>query len=114
MENNRQNKIKPLMPTLREKKRYMLFDIISDKKFTTEDIVKAINKVKEEFFGKYICSKVGLLILKNKIENNKGIIRVNRKFVNHAKVMLSMITKIKDNDAIVRTIKVSGILKKCQ
>lgn len=107
-------KLKPLLPSLREKKRYLLYEVISKKKFDQDDINKEINKAKNSFFGTYLSSKAGIMIMKNKFEEKtqKGVIRVNNKFVDHLKTALGLITKIKDYDAIIRTVKVSGILKK--
>ena len=110
------NKIKPLSPSFREKKRYILFQVVSEKEFDQEDINQEIKEAKDKFFGIYLSSKAGVQIVKNKFDkkSQRGIIRVSRKYVDHMKVALGLITKIKDHDAIVRTIKVSGILKKTE
>lgn len=107
-------KLKPLLPSLREKKRYLLFEVVSDKKFDQKDINDEISKAKSRFFGTYLSSKAGIQILKNKFEDEsqRGILRVNVKYVDHLKTALGLITQVNNNDATIRTVKVSGILKK--
>ena len=59
-------KIKPVMPSLREKKRYLAFEVISKQK------VEDFNKVQEsimgsalEFIGHLGMAKAGAIILKD-------------------------------------------------
>lgn len=106
---------RPLLPSLREKKRYVVFEIISKKK------IKSFNVVGEEiwksclrFLGEYGCANANIKVLSEKwdAKKQKGIIRINNKHVNELKLALMLIKKIEDEDVIVRVVGVSGILKK--
>ena len=110
-------KLKPLLPTLREKKRYLAFEVLSKDKIADFDIVSnAILHASAEFLGQLGASKAGLLILSDKWDKNsqRGIIRVSHNHVDNLKAALTMIGKINDNEAIVKSVGVSGILNKAE
>lgn len=47
-------------------------------------------------------------------EKQKGILRVNNRYANHAKASLALITGIEGRDVMVRSLGVSGTLKKAK
>jgi ribonuclease P/MRP protein subunit POP5 len=110
-------KIKPILPSLREKKRYLVFEIISESKI---DNIKSIsNEIFDSchnFLGELGMSKAGIIFLNNKYNNElqKGIIKVNNKMLNHIRSALLFVKKIDNKDVIIRSVGVSGILKKAQ
>lgn len=107
-------RLKPLPPTMREKKRYLAFEIISEKdaypdfKSSSKYMLDSIFS----FMGESSASRAGIWMLPDKFKDGKGIIRVNNKYVNELKVALSHIQKIDNTEVIVRSLGVSGILKK--
>lgn len=108
-------KIKPILPSLREKKRYLAFEIISQDKI--KDFTSVNNAIFNSCFsylGELTMAKAGIMLLKDKYKNNKGIIRVNHKNINNLKSSLMLIKKINKQDVIVRTLGLSGILKKAE
>ena len=110
-------KIKPVLPSLREKKRYLVFEIISDKKIDNIiSISKTIFDSCQKYLGEMGMAKAGILILDNKFnkEKQRGIIKVNNKMVDNLKSSLCFIKKIDNKEAIVKSVGVSGILKKAQ
>jgi ribonuclease P/MRP protein subunit POP5 len=110
-------KIKPVLPSLREKKRYLVFEIISDKKIENiGDISDSITKSCHNFLGEIGMAKAGLLILDDKYdkESQKGIIRVSNKMVDNLRAALCFVKEIDNQKVIVRSIGVSGILRKAQ
>ena len=111
------NKIKPLLPSLREKKRYLAFEVISKQK------IKDFNKVSDAvmnaglgFLGQLGMAKAGAIILKDKWNNElqRGIIRVNHKHVDNLKAALTFVENIDNKEVIVKSVGVSGILKKAE
>ena len=66
--------MRALLPTLKEKKRYILFEIISKDKITKDECGDAINKSCKELLGTLGCAKAGISFLKETYKNNKGII----------------------------------------
>ena len=110
-------KLKPLLPTLREKKRYLAFEVLSKAKIMDFDTVSnAILHTSAEFLGQLGVSKAGLLVLKDMWDNDsqRGVIRVNHKHTDKLKAALTMMDKINDDDVIVKSVGVSGILNKAE
>lgn len=106
--------MKPLKPSLKEKKRYVVFEIISEKEISQDKIIEAVNRVCLDFMGILNFGKAGVLILRNQLNGNKGMIKVNNKFVDHLKASLMLLTEIDKSKVNVRVIGVSGIIKKAK
>lgn len=108
-------RIKPLIPTLREKKRYITFEIISkNHDFTYRDLSDEVKREFKELYGTDGEAKAGIIMLSNKYDTKKqrGVIRVNNKWLDKLKLSLAMVKKIKNTDAIIKTIIASGMIKK--
>ena len=82
---------KYLRPTLREKKRYILFETKRDEKY--------IKKILLEFLGEYGYGKAGIIFVK------PNIIRVSTKWKDQTITALGLIKDLK-------ILKISGILNK--
>ena len=80
-------RLKPLLPALKEKKRYLAFHIISDEKISFNQAAIQINSKANEVLGILESAKAGINILKEtwNPKTQKGIIRVNNKYVHHLK-----------------------------
>ncbi len=109
---DKMEKIKPLRPSLREKKRYLAFEVISKKNLTFRQISKAILDSALKYSGIKGVAEMGLIILKEKFNKNKGIVRVSTKKVNSLKASLALIKNINNILVVFKTINVSGILQK--
>ncbi len=104
-------KIKPLSPSLRQKKRYLVFEAISEKKIDFNLVSNIILQQGEQFLGTLGMAGAGLIIMHDKFKDKKGIIKVNHKHVNHLKSVLALINK---QDLMFRSLGVSGILNKAE
>jgi len=110
-------KIKPLMPSLRERKRYLAYEVISNNKFNDAiSVNKAILDAAKEFLGNLGMAHAGILPLNDKwdLKNQRGILRVNNKHVDELKASLIFIKNIQGKEAMVKSVGASGILKKAQ
>ncbi len=103
------NKLKPLKASLAENIRYVAFEAISEHKLSFNEVEKLIKASSLELFGLFGLAKAGIMLIRNKYDNNKGVIRVNRKYVDYVKASLAMINK---KDVVFRSIKVSGMINK--
>ena len=101
-------------PSTREKKRYLVFEVISNRKHDFEAIKDALLHAFSSFLGVSGSAKAKPRILQDKWdkEKQKGIIAVERKSVWSARAAMCMATKAGDEKAIIRTIGTSGIMKK--
>ena len=110
-------KIKPLLPSLREKKRYLAYEVISESRFYDAFAVnKAILEAAKDFLGISVMSRAGILPINDKWNAalQRGIMRVNNKHVDDLKASLIFVKNIEGKDAIVRSVGASGILRKAQ
>jgi len=98
--------IKPLLSSLKERKRYILYKIKGAERIEKEFIYNMIKK----FLGELGTGKAGVMMLSNK--ENKGIIRVNHNFVDEIKVALGLINEYNNKEIKVETIRVSGAINK--
>jgi|SRR3989338_2807754 len=105
-------KEKRLLTSLREKKRYVAFEIKSEENLSLGKIKDSIVDSFRNLFGEMELAKAGLNFVEFK--DNKGIIRVNNKDVKNIKASFVMLRKINKQDAIARSLGVSGMLNKAR
>lgn len=105
------------MPTLKEKTRYLAFEIIADHKIKDfRAVSKEIQAQSLLLSGQLGLAKAGLRVLPEKwsLDLQKGIIKVNHKHVDELKSALTLIEKINNKKVIVKSIGVSGMLNKAE
>lgn len=108
-------KLKRLLPTLRERKRYLVFEILSDKKIEQAEMVrKAVDKAMLNYVGTRGAAQAGMLFLKDKYQRQKGMIKVNHKHVDTLKNAMMFITHIDDAEVAFRSVGTSGMIKKAE
>jgi RNase P/RNase MRP subunit POP5 len=110
-----QKKIKSLLPSLKEKKRYLAYKITTkekriNEKFTAPQIAESINLN----LGAFESSEAGIMPIESNQLTMTGIIRISNKQMNKAKAALALITEIGSQQTIVRSITSSGMLNKAR
>ena len=107
-------KLKPILPSLREKKRYMAFEVISESKIDFLSIQSSIKASLKDYAGTLGSAEAGILFFKDKYndETQKGIFKINNKHVDTMRAAFALITSINNKKVIVRNVGVSGIMKK--
>jgi ribonuclease P/MRP protein subunit POP5 len=111
------SKIKSLLPSLREKKRYMVYEVISKNQFNDAlHVNKAIVHAAKGFLGSLGMAKAGILPIDDQwnVDRQKGIIRVDNKQLDNLNASLVFVKEIDEKEVIVRSIGTSGILKKAK
>lgn len=108
----KENKLK-FLPTLREKDRYISFQVFSDEPIEYSDLESAIINTFLDFYGEYGFSKLSLWIIKNLYdpERQVGVIRCNNKSVQQVIAGLGLISRLGDTRVIIKTLKISGTIK---
>ena len=110
-------KIKPLLPSLREKKRYLAYEVISKSRFYDAiHVNKAILDAANKFLGNLGMSYAGIIPINDKWNEKmqRGIMRVNNKHVDNLKASLIFVKNINGKESIVKSVGASGILRKAQ
>ena len=105
-------KQKALIPSLREKKRYLVYESISENNFSSKEIKETIILNFKELFGLDGLSKAGLEFIE--FNENKGIVKVSTKGLDMLKATFCFVRKINKDDVILRSLGVSGMLKKAR
>jgi len=105
------------LPTLKEKKRYLVFEIVSDTKFKDfKAVQEQIMQKSLELIGQLGVAKAGIQPLKetwNK-ETQRGIIKVNYKYTDELKSSLSFIKQINNQEVIAKSVITSGVINKAK
>jgi ribonuclease P/MRP protein subunit POP5 len=110
-------KIKPLLPSLSERKRYLAYEVMSKYKFNgAVHVNKVILDAAKEFLGSMGMANAGILALNDKWDKElqRGLLRVNNKHVNNLKASLIFVKNIDGKEAIIKSVGASGILKKTE
>ena len=105
-------KIRPIIPSLKEKKRYVVYNIISDTDISFTDAKQTIDSQNLKFLGELTVSRANIMHINELYNNNTGVIRVDNKYLNELKVSISLIKEIRQKKATVNPIFVSGVLNK--
>ncbi len=109
----KEDKLKPIIPTLRIRKRFVKIKIESNRKI---DFKELSNKLTEEliyYIGAIDFAKGGVWFLKDKFDYEKQelIIKVTTKFKDKLLASCALINKIGNDSVKIKTIRVSGTLK---
>jgi RNase P/RNase MRP subunit POP5 len=101
---------------LRERKRYLAFEIISKDEIVDFNAVsKAITASALSFLGEKSAGEAGIRVMdKYAPEKHKGLIKINNKYLNELKTSLALISTIANKEVIVRSLGVSAVLKKAE
>lgn len=107
-------KLKSLLPTLRERKRYLVFQILSEKKLDAKDVQTALDQALMKYGGSKMIAKAGMYFFKDRFADNKGILRVANAAVDEVKSAMMLITHINNVEVAFRSLGVSGMIKKAE
>jgi ribonuclease P/MRP protein subunit POP5 len=103
-----------ILPSLKEKKRYVVFEIVSETEFTPEEILAEIEPKISEYLGIWGLSLAKPMVIKNKFKNNKFIFKVAHKYVKELIMGIILSKSIKNEPVIIKSIITSGTLKKAE
>lgn len=109
-------KLKILPPTLRNDKRYISFEAISEIPLTRDDVISLVWESSLNFHGECKTSKFDLWIMKFwKVKNNdkmiKGIIQCNRDEVDSVRAAILLINRFRGKKVVFHTLGISGTIK---
>lgn len=109
-------KLKPLSSSLREKKRYLAYQVITpNNQPLTHDVVEeAIRSTYGKVYGSYNVGSAGIMPLSEYYDpqNNVGIVRVHNNYVKQVQASLPFVTEINNTPVIIKSLLRSGVLNK--
>ncbi|MFA6888269.1 MAG: Rpp14/Pop5 family protein [Candidatus Woesearchaeota archaeon] len=99
-----------LLPTLRERKQYLAFEVIADKELSWESTRKAVTMAIKNYIGLEGMSHAGIMFVKN--NKNKGIMKIQNNYLTKVRAALLFIKEIDNQKVVVKSIRASGMLNK--
>jgi ribonuclease P/MRP protein subunit POP5 len=105
-------KPKYLPPTLRDKHRYIAFQVTGERPFKKDEIKKAIWEASLSALGFLGSARAKPWFIAFDEKSQTGIVRVDRKHVEDLRFALALLTEINGSRAIFRTLGVSGTIKR--
>jgi RNase P/RNase MRP subunit POP5 len=104
--------MKPLLPTLKERKRYIVYELITQN--TLKSPEKALLDHLQQVLGLFDGAKAGILPVKYFADTQVGILRCSVAGVDKVKSAFLTLEKISNVAVVPRVRGTSGILKKCE
>jgi len=101
-----------LLPTLREKRRYVYFEVVSEVKFKKAEIEGAIFDSIVNLFGEHGFSLMNPKLMDFDENEQIGVIKCARAEAQRVKASLALVNKIGEMQAAIHVKGISGTLKK--
>ncbi len=105
--------MKPLLPTLKERKRYIVYELLSGKPLPAGADREVLAHLRATL-GLFDGAKAGLLPVRYDAQLQTGILRVSNAAADKAKAALLLLASVDGRRVVPRVRGVSGILKKTE
>ena len=107
------DKPKILPPTLRERKRYLAYQVVSDQKVEFPEINNVMWYSIVNFMGEKGAAEADVWVIKNTYDEKKkmGLIKCAHTAVEDVRTALAFVNKIGENRLIIRVLGISGTMK---
>ncbi len=105
--------VRSLLSSLRDKKRYVVYSVATPAPVSVQETQEAVRDACQTLLGTYGMAKANLLFLED-WKDQKGILRVNRAYVDYIKSAFLFIRTIAGHPATVSSVTVSGILARAR
>ncbi len=102
-----------LLPSLREKKRYLAYEALTEKPLH-KDFSTRVLRHTQRVLGLFDSAQAGLQHVDYDAKQQKGILRVGHKYVDKTRTALVLLQSYEQQPVLCRTLTVSGILKKAK
>ncbi len=100
-----------LQPSLRHKKRYIVFEVQGEQPLSMQDVQQEVEKGLLLFLGQLGVAKAEPMFLKEKWKEPRFVLKVAHNWVDEVKSAMILIKRIKNQSVLVRSIITSGTLK---
>jgi RNase P/RNase MRP subunit POP5 len=101
------------LPSSREKKRYIIFRVISEERVEYSPVRDALWSSMTHWIGEAGIAKANIRIVRNlwNQAGQTGFIQVSPKYVDAVKVSMGLIHQVGDQRVIIQSVRVSGTIK---
>ncbi len=97
------------LPTLRDKKRYMAFEVNSEEIITRQELIKEIYNSVRSLFGDVGASEINFGLMS--YDGKYGIIRCAKEKTGETRAMLACVNKIRGLRISILVLGISGTIK---
>lgn len=97
------------LPTLRDKKRYLAFEIASEQTITRQQLISEILNSVHSLFGDVGCCEINPMLLS--FDGKYGIVRCARERTRQARAALACINNVRGKRASILVLGISGTIK---
>ena len=106
--------LNPIPLSLRDRKRYIVFEVLSEKKFSEQEAMQAMNKTFLQLFGEIGLSKMNYSNVLFDSKNNKGIVKTNNDSLAEARSGILFLKSVAGIEVIPKILYVSGTINKAK
>ncbi|MDO8538181.1 MAG: Rpp14/Pop5 family protein [archaeon] len=106
--------LNPIPLSLRDRKRYIVFEVLCSKKFSEQETINAMNKTFLQLFGEIGVSKMNYSTVLFNSSTNKGIMKTNNDSLVEAKSAILFLKSIASISVIPKILFVSGTINKAK
>jgi ribonuclease P/MRP protein subunit POP5 len=106
--------MKPLPPSMREKKRYLKFKVHAEEPINFGELSDSVWETSLNYLGSKRTGEANHWLIKNQFdkERQKGVIKVEKSCVEDFRTALTLVDKIGDKKGFIEVQQVSGSIKK--
>ncbi len=106
--------VKPIPLSLRDKKRYLVFELISENNLSEKNVSFALKKKLTELFGSFGLSKMNYQFIGLNEKTNKGILKCRHTATEDLIAGILLLKEVNGIKVIPKTLKLSGTVKKAK
>jgi len=111
---SKKKSLKTIPPTLRNKKRYVVFELIAEREISEFALKNSLSRLFFDLFGQYGFSHSNYSFVLFNSKTRRAIIKCRRSWKEKTKTALLFLEKIDSIACIPRIITVSGSAKKAK
>lgn len=104
----------PIPLSLRDKKRYLVFELVAEKNLFGKDVNFALKNHFLKLFGELGLSKMNYQFISFKEKSKKGILKCRHLAVDDLKAGVLLLKEVNGVKVIPKTLKASGTAKKAK
>jgi len=101
--------MKKLLPSLRERKRYLVFELLAKNEISRDELAKEIVSASHSLYGDIGVSRINPRLVD--FNGKSGILRCAQDKVNEARAILATVNSINGMPLALRVVGVSGTIK---
>lgn len=101
--------MKKLLPSLRERKRYLVFEVLAKNDVSRDELIKEVVSASHSLYGDIGVSRISPKLLD--FDGKSGILRCAQDRVNEARAILATVNSVNGAPLALSVVGVSGTIK---